>query len=93
MALGGEHGVDGAPYFSRRLECGNLSKDLTGLRSHQIPLELLLLRVPEGSSEVDDLFVFSIFGDGEGGRWFLARPIKVALHLCASDLREHDGLP
>ena len=65
LALGGEHGVDGAPYFCRRLECGNLGKNIMRERTHQIPLKLLLLCLPEGSSEVDDLFFFAVFGDGE----------------------------
>ena len=66
------------------------SKIIDTLESYQL---LLLLCILEGSRKVDDLFFFSVLGDGEGGRRWRALLVEVVLHLCTSNLREHDGLP
>ena len=49
-------------------------------------MKLLLLCVPERSGIVEDLFFLAVLGNGEGGRRWRDRGVKMVLHLCALDL-------
>ena len=56
-------------------------------------MELLLLCIPEGSSEVDYLFVLAVLGDGERGRRWRALRVEVVFHLGPLDPGQHNGFP
>ena len=88
-----KRGVDGCPDLGRHLEGDNLGEDFSGEGPHEVPLQLLLLRILENTRHIDALLFFPVLGDGDGGRRHGARRIKEVLHLCALDLRQHDGLP
>ena len=49
--------------------------------------------IPEGSCEVDDLFVLAVLGDGERGRRWWALRVEVMFHLGPLDLGQHNGFP
>ena len=93
LGLSSKRGVDGRPDLGRHLKCDNLGEDFSGEGPHEVPLQLLLLCIPENMRHIDALLFFPVLGDGDGGRWHGARRIKEVLHLCALDLRQHDGLP
>ena len=93
LGLSSEHGVDGCPALGRDLEGDNLGEDFSVEGPHEVPLQLLLLRIPENTRHIDALLFFLVLGDSDGGQWHGARRIKEVLHLCALDLGQHDGLP
>ena len=65
--MSSEHGVYGEPHLGRRLERGDLCKNVAGEGVLQVAVELLLLCQPEGCHKGLFVLFFAGRGDGEGG--------------------------